>query len=104
MRTRSIAQPARSVRHGLFEDRERHVGPDVESGAPALALQLRLGVVEQLGELRQRFAAAELAHQLNRGPADGCIGGILQSLDLAAGNGSERDENGRQALARTRTL
>ena len=61
-------------------------------------------VVEQLGQLRQRLAAAELAQQIDGRPADGRIRRTLQSLDRPLADRAEADQDRRQPLARPRTL
>ena len=80
------------------------VGADVEDGAHRFALHLRLVVVEQLGEVGQRLAAAELAHQLNRRAADRRVRRALQPLDRPPPDGAERQQHRRQPLARAAAL
>ena len=65
----------------LLEDSVRAVGADVQDRADRLALHLRLVVVEQLGQVGERVAAAELAHQVDGRAAHGGVGRALQPLD-----------------------
>ena len=69
---------------------KRCVGADVEDRAHRFALHLRLVVVEQLGQIRQRVAAAELAQQVDGRPADRRVRRALQPLDGAPADGAER--------------
>src|SRR4030095_12117444 len=70
----------------------------VEHGPNGFALNLQLRVVEQEGELRQRFAAAELAQQVNcRSPDDGILR-ALQALDGLPSRGTERNQQRCQPL------
>ena len=68
-------------------------GADPQDGADRLALHLLLVVVQQPGELGERFAAAELAKQVDRRAAHGGVRRVLEALDFAAGR-SLRTQSG----------
>ena len=83
----------------LLEDLIRRVGADVEDRAHRLALHLRLVVVEQLGQVGQRLAAAELAQQVNRRPPHRRVRRVLQPLDRPAAD-RRRTPAGSRSAAR----
>ena len=88
----------------LLQDLERLVGADVENGPHRFALHLLLIVCEQLRELGQRVAAAEIAEQIDRGATHGRVRRAFQSFDLPPADRTEGDQNGGQTLARPRAL
>jgi hypothetical protein len=88
----------------LLEDSECGVGADVHDSANGVALHLRLVVVQQFGEIGQRLAPAELAHEVNGRPPHRGVLRILQSFDRPAADRSERQQNRRQPLAGARAF
>ena len=101
-----IASRERSGAAGqrLFEHLVRLLGADVENRAHRFALHLRLVVVEQLGQIGQRVAAAELAQQVDGRPPDRRVRRALQPLGGAFADDAEGDQDGGQPLARPRAL
>ena len=82
----------------------RLVRADRENGAHRLALHVRLCVVEQRRQVRQRLRAAELAQQVDRGPPHGRVGRPAQLLDGVLPGGAEAEQNLREPLARDGAL
>ena len=80
-----------------FEDLVAAFGADVENRAHRLALDLRLVVVEQLGQIGQRVAAAELAQQVDGRAANGRIRRALQPFDGPACRRRRRRSGSRSA-------
>ena len=99
-----FAGPFGAAGERLLQHLIRLLGPDVENRADRLALHLRLVVVEQLGQVGQRVAAAELAQQVDGRSPDGRIRRALQSLGGAFADDAEGDQDGREPLARPGAL
>src|SRR4029453_7108124 len=87
-----------AVGESLLERAVSLIRPDVEHGTDGFALNLQLRVVKQEDQLRQRFAAAELAQQVNRRAPDEGILRALQALDGFPSRGTERNQQRCQAL------
>ena len=92
-----VARPDRAAGQRLLENAVGRVGADVQDRAHRFALHLRLVVVEQLGQVGQRVAAAELAHQVDRRPAHRRVRRVLQPLDRPPADRPEREQDRRSA-------